>query len=253
MLIPLDKNKKKERKKERYQIKEGFVRMDVLRGLHEIKEFLHDLRDRDCFVCGGYVRYMCSTNKKPVLPGDIDVYSMNEKAYEDLKAFFEKERELPINRENDMAVTFQKPKDVSHPYFATPGIQLIKPVIDGRIVAVGSRDVVIENFDFSVVRIGLYPTEEKALADANFPYDEENKLLRLRNIHCPVSSTYRCIKYIKKGYWLKPLECLKLFLDWDQRDESYRSKLIEFLNKADAEDGLTEEEINELEAMMRID
>jgi len=61
------------------------------------------------------------------------------------------------------------------------------------------------------------------------------------------------MKYSRKGYWLRPFECLKLFIDWTDRPDDYRVKLVEFLRKASENDGLTQAEVDELEAMMRID
>jgi hypothetical protein len=61
------------------------------------------------------------------------------------------------------------------------------------------------------------------------------------------------MKYSRKGYWLKPIECLKLFNDWSQRDNAYRSKLIDFIAQANEGKGLTKEDVEELEKMMMID
>ncbi|MDD5459737.1 MAG: hypothetical protein PHF37_10140, partial [Phycisphaerae bacterium] len=72
-------------------------------------------------------------------------------------------------------------------------------------------------------------------------------------IHCPVSATLRCMKYSRKGYFLRPFECMKLFIDWSNRDQSYRDKLVDFLTKAGQEEGLSKDDVEELEAMMRID
>ena len=42
-------------------------------------------------------------------------------------------------------------------------------------------------------------------------------------------------------------------LHWDARDDDYRNRLLEFVEKASVGEGLTQEEIDELETMMRID
>jgi len=91
-----------------------------------------------------------------------------------------------------------------------------------------------------------------ALVDADFNHDETKRILRLKNIHCPISSTLRCMKYAKKGYWLPSFQCMRLFLDWDSRNDEYREKLGEFFAQFEG-DGLSKKEIGELEAMMRID
>jgi len=94
---------------------------------------------------------------------------------------------------------------------------------------------------------------DRALVDADFMHDEEKKILRIKNIHCPISSTLRCMKYARKGYWLPPMQCCRLFIDWEERDEEYREKIIEFLKKSDMGEGLTKADIEEMEALMRID
>jgi hypothetical protein len=113
-------------------------------------------------------------------------------------------------------------------------------------------ETILKNFDFTIIRVGIL-SEEEVLADADFEHDEKNRLLRFKNIHCPVSSTLRCMKYSRKGYYLRPFESLKLFIDWSNRTDDYRAELVGFLEKADEGDGLTREEVDELEKLMRID
>ena len=234
-----------------YKSKDGFIEVDVKRGLFEIEHLLDTLSEYNAFICGGYVRYMASPNTNPVPAGDVDVYCIDPDTFSDLKERFQKDG-LKIRHENPMAITYRRCKG-DHIYSACPTIQLIKPIKEGKIVAFGSMKEVIENFDFTIIRIGLDPNDKyQALADADFIHDEKNLILRLKNIHCPVSSTLRCMKYAKKRYWLPAFQTLRLFLDWDQRSDEYREKLFEFFNKFEG-DGLTQEEINELEALMRID
>lgn len=116
----------------------------------------------------------------------------------------------------------------------------------------GSKEEVLSNFDFTVVRAAIL-SPNTVLVDADFMHDEENKILRLKNIHCPISSTLRCMKYAAKGYWLPPIQALSLFLDWDNRSDDYRRELAEYLAKANGGEGLTQEEIDHLEELMRID
>jgi hypothetical protein len=142
-------------------------------------------------------------------------------------------------------------KKEDEPCNLLPTIQLIKPRKTGNMVATGPMQEVLENFDFTVVRAGLL-SPDTALVDRDFWDDEKHQRLQIKNIHCPVGSTYRCAKYIKKGYSIRPKEMIKLFLDWDQRDEEYRDLLKTNLIKG-RESGLTQEEIDELEALLWID
>lgn len=228
---------------------EGYEIISVKRGFTEIEPLYNLLSPFNAFICGGYVRYMGSPRHKPFPAGDVDIYCNDKDVFTDVY------RELRNNglrhkHENDVSITFSIPNDGIFKY--SPTIQLIKPVIEGSIVSVGSMETILNNFDFSVVRCGLVSRTE-IKADRNFLEDERKGSLRLKNIHCPISSTLRCMKYSKKGYWLKPMEAVKLFLDWEGRSEDYRKTIIEYLQKANNGNGLSQEEIEEMESLMRID
>jgi hypothetical protein len=127
-------------------------------------------------------------------------------------------------------------------------VQLIKPVKEGAIMTAGTMEEVLENFDFTVVRVGLLNKKE-AMADRMFLEDEIAHHLRLRFIHCPISSLLRIMKYGKKGYWSSPNQVALLFIDWDHRPDEYRLKIAEFFDLTE----FTQEEVDHLEALMRID
>jgi len=224
-----------------------FKKVPVLRGFTEINN-LYDIvtKIKGCYILGGYVRYMCSPTAVPKPAGDIDIYSDSEETFEALLKCFKEEYSLEVKHENDVSVTFSKVTEGKLQF--TPTIQIIKPVAKGAVVAVGDIETILDNFDFSVVRIGLVSKTE-AMADIDFLEDEEKSTLRLKNIHCPVSSMLRCMKYARKGYWMRAIETLKLFKDWEDRDDEYKVKLVELLEVEDP----SQEEIDELEWLLRID
>ncbi len=241
--------------KPKYVSKEGFERVPLIRGfdiiqpLWELLEDVKHITGKDCFICGGYARFCASPRREPVKAGDIDLYCEDESVFDVL------ERKLTaagfeMRHENEVSKTYKHQDE--GPFAHLPTIQSIKPLREARIVAFGTKEVILANFDFSIVRAAIL-SSKLVLVDADFLHDEKHTLLRLKNIHCPISSTLRCMKYAKKGYFLRPLECLRLFLDWDNRDDEYRSKLRDFIEKASDGEGLSQEEIDELEAMMRID
>ena len=234
-----------------YVSKKGFVEMPVLRGFTEISSLYAFLTVFDAFICGGYVRYMAAPVQSPVSAADVDIYCKTKDVFDKLQKAL-KEKGLEVRHENNMALTMKRPEDPKHPFFASPPIQLIKPVREGRVVASGSMEEILENFDFTVIRCGL-KNPLTAVVDADFEHDESKKILRLKNIHCPVSSTLRCMKYSRRGYWLPPMQAARLFMDWDRRDEDYRFRLLDFIEKTSKGEGLTQEEVDELEEMMRID
>lgn len=235
-----------------YVSKPGFTKTPVLRGLTEITKLLQDIGGLG-IICGGYVRYMASPHQKPAPASDVDVYPYDEDKYEALKTLFKQERGLQVRHENNMSITYKRPEEPEHPYFAAPAVQLIKPVVEGRVISVGSKQEILENFDFTVIRAGYAHGDGWATVDADFPHDEPRRILRLKNIHCPVSSTLRCMKYSRKGYWLPPMQALKLFIDWEGRTDEYRRRLYEYLQLANEGQGLTQEQVDELEELMRVD
>jgi hypothetical protein len=237
--------KKPKEEKERYVSQKGWVKVPVYRGFTEITRLYYLTRGTGCFILGGYVRYMCSPSSKVVPAGDVDLYSPNRGVFEHLRELFKSEK-FEMRAENDLAITYWRFKK-DHPMFGCPQVQLIKPMEEGVVVTKGDMEVILQNFDFTVVRIGLRDPSE-ALADADFLHDEEKKFLRIKNIHCPVSTIYRVMKYNRKGYWPSSGQIVKILIDWDDRDDEYKNKIIEFLRKTDP----SAEEIDELEKMMRV-
>lgn len=255
----MDKKDTQKEEREVYLSQDGFVDVPFLRGHTEIDHLYNFLFVNNArlfkgrvFICGGYVRYMCSPQRKPVPANDVDIYVADPDIFPDLVDRFEHTFELKRKHENEISITYPRADKADHPLFATPPIQMIKPNNVGKIVATGTLDEILGNFDFTVIRAGL-PNMGMARVDADFMHDEAHKLLRLKNIHCPVSSLLRCYKYARKGYFMRPMEALRLFVDWEHRDAEYRAKIIDFLTKADSGEGLSEEDINELEKLMRID
>ena len=241
--------------KPKYISKPGFIKARIRRGFTEIMPLYYLLKNlnalNECFICGGYVRYMCSPHNKPTPAGDIDIYFANIDVFMVVKDTLILQG-LIVKHENDVSLSFSLITDANHDFNGVPPIQLIKPITDGAIIATGTMQEILENFDFTVIRCGLID-ESEAIVDADFMNDEEKKILRIKNIHCPISSTLRCMKYARKGYWLPPMQCCRLFIDWEERDEEYRAKIIEFLTKSDEGEGLTREDIEQMERLMRID
>jgi len=227
-----------------------FKTIPVIRGFTEIKEIFEACERYNAVICGGYVRYMCSPKKDPVKPSDVDLFPKSFDAFDKLKSYFLETEKFEVKHENDVSLTLDAPKNTVWEY--RPIVQIIKPVKEGAIVTTGTLEEILENFDFSIVRVGLL-SSTTALADEDFLDDEKKMLLKLKNIHCPVSSLLRCVKYGKKGYYLRPMEAMKLFIDWDNRDDDYKIQLIDFFDKSNTEDKWTQEEVDQLERLLRID
>jgi len=237
--------KKPEKKKERYKSKTGFIKVPVYRGFTSIQHIYPIIYNRGGVILGGYVRYMCSPLLKPVPATDLDIYSPTPEIHDKLLNVF-KDKGFKKNKENDLALLYE-PFKKDHEMFPCPTVNLVKPMKEGVVVTKGDMEAILSNFDFTVVRIGLLDPSE-ALADADYLHDEAKKFLRIKNIHCPVSTIYRVMKYNRKGYWPSTTETVKILLDWEDRDDEYKIKIMELLQKEDP----SQEEIDMMERMMRV-
>jgi len=66
--------KLEEKQKPSYVSQVGFTVSKVYRGFTEIESLYNNVRIYGGLICGGYVRYMCSTGKSVERAGDIDIY-----------------------------------------------------------------------------------------------------------------------------------------------------------------------------------
>lgn len=231
-----------------------YVQTPLMRGFQEIALLWPISQKHRSMICGGYARYCASQLSKPCPATDVDLFPQSEECsaalIEELKSIG-----FNIKHENDISVTFSKLEEHADPrWLVCPTVQVIKPVLQGAIVTVGEMRDILDNFDFTIVRAAVVsPTE--CLADADFIEDDKEWKLKLKNIHCPISSIMRCIKYSKKGYWLGVRESVKLFQDWDERGDEYKLKLVDLVFKMKGPNGEepSKEDIEELEKLMNVD
>lgn len=242
---------------------ENWTAAPLYRGFYELERALNWLSERnflhDVYVCGGWLRWACSPRFDPVPAGDIDFYCVDDETYKRLRWHLSRKLKRRASRENAVSVTYKRVKETDNEFFGLPPVQLIKPMDDGRVVTQGDIFEILGNFDFSIIRLGasignlgIFKT---VTADIDFYQDELDKKIRIKNIHCPISSTYRVIKYARRGYWVNMPEIFKLFADWDGRDDEYRRELFTFFDRI-ADETMpepTEEEILHIERLLRID
>lgn len=228
----------------------GYVTLPILRGREKIAPLLVRFAAYAHFA-GGYVRYMVSPNVNVIEAGDVDLFPGKKENYDYIIKTLSKYLEKVAD--SSVAVTFGK--KTTGPFAGCPAIQVIKPTNQGALIAEGSLIDVLNGFDFTIVRAGLQNWNE-ALVDPDFVEDEGNLFLRIKNIHCPISSTLRFIKYSKKGYKTNVLEVLKLFNDWDKRPVEYINALktgIPKLMSRDDTDKMSDEEKLNLAKLIYID
>jgi len=234
----------------------GWIQIPIRRGIFEITRLL-DLRDK-CGgrIIGGYARWCCSERESPHHAGDVDIFPIVEKDGETSGGIFEAWKSvliaegLKVKHENEVSITYEKPE--TGPFIACPTIQLIKPTLEGAIVTEGTVEEVLGNFDFTIVRVALNVDRLTATAWASFVEDDKKGLLRILNIHCPISSLLRVCKYARKGYYCRPAEAMKLFADWDRRTPEYKGKILELFTKGGLGE-ISKQEIEELEKLLHVD
>lgn len=236
------------------KIESTFIETPLLRGFSEIALVWELAQKHGSMICGGYARYCASQLRHPAPASDVDLFPQSDSGHEALVAEV-KAIGFTVKHENEISVTFGHLEKHDDPrWLICPTIQVIKPILQGAIVTVGPMRDILNNFDFTIVRAAiLNPTT--ALVDQDFLEDDRARRLHLKNIHCPISSTMRCIKYSKKGFWLSLMESVKLFRDWSERGEEYQAKLTDLIGKMKTPEGEepNKEDIEELEKLMNID
>lgn len=234
---------------------EGWVQIPCQRGIFEIGPVFDLLDKHGGRIIGGYARYACSTREKPVTAGDLDIFPVGA-TQEESEAVFKALSEalaaagLKVKHENNVSLSYEVQE--TGPFRNCPTIQLIKPVLEGAVVTRGTVEEILGSFDFTIVRVALNLDRKTATAWASFDVDEQKKRLRILNIHCPISSLLRVMKYGRKGYYMRPVESLKLFNDWEQRDQGYRARMNELFTTGQM-GNITQQKIDELEKLLRVD
>jgi hypothetical protein len=230
----------------------AWTKVKVKRGKRPLIKVAKWLKDnfgnpKDFLFCGGYMRWACSPHGN-VNGTDIDIYVTNPQLEDHIKmVYLEKLPKYKLS-ETPTCYNFNTQGDFGY------DVQIIKPTVIDNFVGTGSLKTIIDNFDFTICRIGIsaknvLAKKWMATADKDFMDDEKKKVIRIKNIHCPIGNMYRAIKYCKKGYWFSSREMIKLFLDWDQRDESYRIELLELIQLENPD----ENDIWQLERLLRFD
>lgn len=198
-------------------------KLTVLRGAEQIAPLFYGVSHLGKFI-GGYVRYMVSPNLSPAEAGDIDIYPNDVDCVESIKSWIQ--TYVKLEKDKSGGMFHETPISVTYTPAVGPKIQIIKPVNQGAIVAHGTLEQILNNFDFTVCRAGLLSLTE-ALVDDSFVEDELKHRLVIKSIHCPIGAIKRIAKYSKKGYYISPSELYKLFSDWDSRSADYKQELRE--------------------------
>jgi hypothetical protein len=169
------------------------------------------------WIGGGCVRWLCSPNKNPIPPGDVDIFMRSndpaklEQMLENLYALG-----YATQHTSAMAINMRKAASTYDEMFAI-NLQVVLPRkgIYIRTYA-GTPEELAAHLDFSVSRAVLVSHSE-AIVDADFMADEVAMRLNIKHIVCPVSSIHRLTKYSRKGYKANALQSVKLLAEWSAR------------------------------------
>lgn len=223
-----------------------YVYLKIQRNEELLKDLFENIIHDDGFVCGGFARLSVSTVKNAVECGDLDIYCRNDEKYQAILGRLKKAGYYE-KRSSEAANTMQ------YSFGGMLPIQLIKPLNEGHVL-LGSENVedILDNFDFTIARAVITNETLKTLegiADKDFPIDDSKKILRVKNIHCPIAQVYRISKYMEKGYWCNIKTIIQVFEDWNNRSDDYKRKILDTIMK----DEPSKEDIRELEALLHID
>jgi len=210
------------------------------------------------FIAGGYAAWYANSRYSSN-PSDIDVFSLENRfeyyppeepdevftpesliIYNLLELDYEQEKDLPN------AIQYKPPEE------GMLKVQYVKPFQNNWMKTFGTPEEVLSQFDFTVAMVALEKVNDEYYIYYHEDFVKHNKKHRLyiNHINCPIAVSMRVMKYIKKGYYIGPKELIKLFIEWENRDEEYRSRLKEILEK---EGELSPEEWWEMEKLLRID
>lgn len=138
-------------------------------------------------------------------------------------------------------------------------VQVIQPFENRWMRTFGSVSQVIGQFDFTVVMAAIqkqHPANGSvelksyiAYEHEDFRKDTKRKRLIIQHINCPIAVSMRVNKYCAKGFYIGPKEIIKLFKEWDSREQSYKDRLIQLADR----DNLDPQEWWEIEKLLRID
>lgn len=209
-----------------------WIELPIKNEPDKFREIASLIEGTGCFVAGGAARFAASPNDKPARYSDVDLFAPNADCVAKMHAKL-------------LTIAYLKSETPLSYLFAymSGGVTHFNLIRE----FCGTPETVIEKFDFSVARAVI--VGDKVLVDPDFEQDEQDRKLRVKFVVCPISTMYRAAKYQAKGYKFPLREMLRLFNEWQDRDDAYRAKILE-LGMADK---LTAEEIDELEALLRID
>ena len=152
--------------------------------------------------------------------------------FEDIRKAMHKEPKIKRRSESNMEIKFEYTLSTGF-HTNVYKIQLIKPLNIDRMVSGGTIQDVLDNFDFTIAKSAIHVGALGGTVAVCHPdfhnHDLESKLV-VTNIHCPISSMKRVIKYTQRGFKIENVELLKLFKDYEARPADWKALIDRGVN-----------------------
>lgn len=179
----------------------------------------------DCFVAGGFVRWLCSPLIEPVPFNDIDILCLNDEAEENMCSELDRSG-FKVEVESKLSWTYMK-RGVDFDQISRlgdqrhiesfPKIQVIKHTrFPGKHL-----EEALGKFDLSICQAALL-TLEDARVNEHFLSDEKARRIRFVGFHHLYDAFYRVAKYAAKGYHLPFEQQQAIWIAWDNLSAEQR-------------------------------
>jgi len=188
---------------------EHWSTMPVVRGFDSVKDIYAASKGHG-YISGSYAAFMAAPIMTPILPNDVDVFAVSDKAALYIHNFLINRKGWDLDAISSIAYTLShKRRDFT--------VQIVKPNPAWKTFP----DDFMAAFDMDVCRaVLLSPTE--VLADANVG-DLWGKLLLIND---PLRSLKRVMKYHKRGVQFLDRELIKLFEAWELATPERRADIL---------------------------
>lgn len=182
--------------------------MPVVRGFESVDRIFQRIKGLG-YISGSYAAFMAAPIMTPILPNDVDVFAISDKAAETIQMRLVARENWYTTGASKVAFTMAHKR---HDFT----VQIVKPHPDWKIFP----DDYMGAFDMDVCRAVLL-TPDTVLADKNVG-DLQAKLLLIND---PLRSLKRVMKYNARGVQLKDSELIKLFLAWDMATPERKAQI----------------------------
>lgn len=197
--------------------------VNVLRGFEPITDIFDVCASVGGIIAGGYVRWMCSPNVEPALPGDVDVFPRINGIEKALVSALE-------------AKGYQLMTESETGFELARGSEIRVNVIKSNEVLRTTGDIthILSGFDFTIIQAALL-NMTTALVHPDFLVDEGAMLLRSNHVHNPVATLERALKYARKGYAMSASQVVSILDTWFEFSPERRASIADkALGTADA-------------------